>query len=756
MFNGLIVILTLMLHIYQTYGSCENSILLPELAKRSRTYKADAAGTQGSDPIVVDNFLSPQWYKVSFDGQQYLMPDANSMPAYEQCGTIQPIYLSGTHPDKGTLNEVPHTFIACELYPHNVCENEIEIQIRICDGSVQYYLPRTSNNAAYCFDPPDLQNVRDFSEAPTESISTLTVKSELRFKEVSGSLLPYIAFVCTESGDTDRGSQNLFYFTYWYIDGVIEFVQKGYEGIGNLTEDSLLSRGFSLGIMIQCGVKLARNATGLMTKLFKSESFFAGIRIEETLIKMSSNEIKSLNIQPTVPYGCYAPKDRPIPTASCRTKVHLFSPERDRCVLSDTNLGAQNIKSLQALCGFEILGCYPGDPECSVTKQTSAMNITTRFLSYDDPKSYVLRLVTQSAGTHEIWKGSVLDDVVVNIKDDIDFKDKVCFSHVDPHMCTGDGKIYDNNEFAGEFILYWNTEYNIVIQEKTTSCFSESEEKGPFCTCAVAIRAGGDIFLINLCNDLKFIGMTACKDNGALVIRKQDELNYQVETHIGTLVKIRIGPNPSKLDYTNLMNIDIVMAPKDFNSTKGLCGIVDSIKENDYHDRNGKALDDSEEFINSWKIGSEDTNYLSPTCNPNVSTWEEDGEQLFCTCDCFSDDLSSSCRTLNPEAVCSPTQYINCTVELQKTDDLCSNFRDKCLPENRKKRSFTVDPDLEMQRRAKLADTTNNSRRKRQTNEQENISNEQAIDFCTNAIGQSIASKKLFQIYWKDMSTLLI
>jgi hypothetical protein len=81
--------------LFVTDGSCEKSILLPELAKRSRTYKADADGTQGSDPIVVDNFLSPQWYNVSFDGQQYLMPDANSMPAYEQCGTIQPIYLSG-------------------------------------------------------------------------------------------------------------------------------------------------------------------------------------------------------------------------------------------------------------------------------------------------------------------------------------------------------------------------------------------------------------------------------------------------------------------------------------------------------------------------------------------------------------------------------------------------------------------------------------------------------------------------------------
>jgi hypothetical protein len=69
------------------------------------------------------------------------------------------------------------------------------------------------------------------------------------------------------------------------------------------------------------------------------------------------------------------------------------------------------------LCFYFSQGCFPGDPECSVTKQTSAINITTRDLSDDDPndpKSYVLRLVAQSAGTHEIWKGYVLDDIVVN------------------------------------------------------------------------------------------------------------------------------------------------------------------------------------------------------------------------------------------------------------------------------------------------------------------------------------------------------
>ncbi|XP_060574617.1 von Willebrand factor D and EGF domain-containing protein-like [Ruditapes philippinarum] len=469
------------------------------------------------------------------------MPDANYMPLFKQCGTVQPIYLKDTHPDIDTLTEVPQAIIACELYPHNDCENTIEIFIRKCGNTVQYYLRRTSTNAAYCFDPPNLQNVNltESSTAPTESIGKLTVMPELRFNEVTNrgvvSLIPSLAFLCAESGGANIENRDLLYYTYWFIDGVISYTQQSYDGIGILTEDNLRSIGYSLGIMIRCGVKLAKHETGIQTKLYSSENFFAGIKVNEASITMSKNEIKTIMLQPTVPYGCYKIKDQPSPTTKCATKVHMFLPEIDtRCSLSDTNLGTQNIMTAnQERCGFKILGCYPGDPECSVTKQTSTMKITTRFLSYDDPKSYVLRLVAQSAGTHEIWKGYVLDDIVVIIKDDVNFQNKVCFSHVDPHMYTADGKSYENNDFAGEFILYRNTVYNIEIQERTTSCFSVNRR--PFCTCAVAVRAGGDVFLINLCNDLKFIGMTACKDNGALVIRLLDQFNYQVETNIGTL-----------------------------------------------------------------------------------------------------------------------------------------------------------------------------------------------------------------------------
>jgi hypothetical protein len=50
------------------------------------------------------------------------------------------------------------------------------------------------------------------------------------------------------------------------------------------------------------------------------------------------------------------------------------------------------------------------------------------------------------------------------------------------------------------------------------------------------------------------------------------------------VIKIHSG------NYKNLMDVTIHMVPKDFKKTKGLCGIFDGSKENDYHDREGKKV----------------------------------------------------------------------------------------------------------------------------------------------------------------------
>lgn len=64
------------------------------------------------------------------------------------------------------------------------------------------------------------------------------------------------------------------------------------------------------------------------------------------------------------------------------------------------------------------------------------------------------------------------------------------------------------------------------MQEKTTPC----NRGRAFCACAVAVRAGGDVFLINMCGGLKFIGFTSCSDGGILHVRNRTSLRYQVSS----------------------------------------------------------------------------------------------------------------------------------------------------------------------------------------------------------------------------------
>lgn len=50
-----------------------------------------------------------------------------------------------------------------------------------------------------------------------------------------------------------------------------------------------------------------------------------------------------------------------------------------------------------------------------------------------------------------------------------------------------------------------------------------------YCTCAVAVRAGGDVFLVNHCDLSKRINtMTSCLDGGLLDITKMDDQKIEV------------------------------------------------------------------------------------------------------------------------------------------------------------------------------------------------------------------------------------
>lgn len=50
----------------------------------------------------------------------------------------------------------------------------------------------------------------------------------------------------------------------------------------------------------------------------------------------------------------------------------------------------------------------------------------------------------------------------------------------------------------------------------------------PKCACAVAVRAGKDVFMINICGLIKFFGFTHCGEGGILQVVRINDYLYNV------------------------------------------------------------------------------------------------------------------------------------------------------------------------------------------------------------------------------------
>ncbi|XP_060561463.1 von Willebrand factor D and EGF domain-containing protein-like [Ruditapes philippinarum] len=393
------------------------------------------------------------------------------------------------------------------------------------------------------------------------------------------------------------------------------------------------------------------------------------------------------------------------------------------------------VNDVQAKCGVIISGFLPKHDGSQQMKNVS-LSLTSPFFSNSDPTEYRLTLRTSGNHQHKIWKDALLPEMQLNIIVDERFESNICYSHVDPHMCTCDGRTYENNSFNGSFILYYH-DSGIQVQMKTTPC----NDNRAYCACAVAVRAGGDVFLINRCGGLRFIDMTSCKDGGVLIVRKNSEVDYQVQTNIGTLIKITLLTG----DYANMMNIDIHMAPKDLDRIKGLCGTFDKNKNNDFHDRNGATVSVNK-FLDAWTLKNTDVDLLTPTCNLNVSTWTADNQALYCTCRCH--DTEYDCGAPEVEARCSPSQYVNCTVSNSKTSELCEYFNKRCYIPLRAKRDEKLilkqDPEIEMRRLAARANLPDKFIAKREVKRDvdEFITEEMARSECTDYLHTEVIEQK--------------
>ncbi|XP_060561686.1 von Willebrand factor D and EGF domain-containing protein-like [Ruditapes philippinarum] len=707
-----------------TEGSCSKDVTaLPNMPLRQPSRIWDEKENLG----ISDDNLNYEWYSVVHNGWQYIMVDSTTKPDYTSCSTYYPVYLEGTHPSIDSLTETPIDAVACKrdyLFP---CDIQHPVKIRKCgDDDIQYYLPPTKSSSAFCFNK--YSQLRITPNISDVELGDVDISPELRFNEnefntpfgKSTHFDPYFQFRCLFNVQAD-----FYYKVNWYVNGALLVSYGPTTDIDGLLfhQSVLIDNDIEMGFDIYCGVSAltSDNADAGITEMAFSRSFFAGIKVSNTTINIDKGDTAVLQMTSTMPIGCrYA--DLPA-GEDCIENFQIFNRDNEDI---QCEAGVANLAGLQPnqRCSNGLQTLKNG----STWNPDTVFNfsIVTTDMNYDDKRLFYLLLQFPDTMGHAIWRNYKFPVIKVIVSDNGEYKSKICYSHIDPHMRSADGVYYEQQTkngqpFPGVFMLYHNTKYGIEVQEKTKIC-----NKRATCACGVAIRAGKDVFMINRCGSINYIGFTKCEDGGILQVVRINDYTYDVFTPIGTKITIRLYSA-----YDTSMNIDITMAPKDLFNIEGLCGQFDNNPANDFRHRDGTISENNganrnsnfADFTESWSLTLDETKPLNLflTGHRDLTSWG-DLNGMFCVC---------NSSTSVAEAACYPTQYLNCTMSRSITGT-------KCHVPNRRKRSANDKHDKEIERLLQLMSSTEEN-----TAELETRIKRQDINIITDTEAQKLCADKI-------------
>ncbi|XP_053377681.1 neurogenic locus notch homolog protein 1-like isoform X15 [Mercenaria mercenaria] len=702
---GILVIV--LYHCTYVYAGCDDPVPgLNDLNSRS----PDLSWNGQNIPEISDLDLTEGWFHTTYNSWSYRMTDSTNKPNYTNCNTYWPIYLQDPHPDiESMIHDTPtDELTAClrdYFYP---CSITYKVQIRKCNDKLHYRLQATKGFSGYCFEKHE--KIGDPEPAPTDvNLGTVTVVPELRFDQIPEQrfgknvihYLPHIEFRCDFTSETDY-----FYTVNWYAGGH-EFIPRGpSRDMDDLTlqESALIDNGLGLGITVRCGVRVSSVVDGLKTNMTASADFFAGVKVTNRTVYIDKNSTAFVRIKTTIPLGCQYEDNV---TSLCTENLKIFDPNPHNCKVGSITTSSPSMPDNQKC----------SSPFQSLTKdQTFDTNVEHQFdiqttdHTYDDKSVFNLKLQFGHEVSHRIWKNYILQDIQVIVVDKLEYKNKICYSHIDPHHRTADGHYYEM-QLEGIFLLYKHKGTNVEVQIITTRCWNR-----PTCICAVAIRAGRDVFMINICGSINFFGFTHCGEGGILQIIKVNDNLYNIYTPTGTKITVSL--------LYGYINVDIAMAPKDLNNVEGLCGYFDNDISNDFRHRDGttSGLDwKDDDFSNSWRV--EDKDNLFRTYR-QLTAWVDDN-MLYCICEG---------TTKEAEAFCSPSQYLDCEV------DPSSITNQQCLvTQNRKRRSVHFNDDKELERLLTLMSPVPKHIVIKRQVEETIFTEDEAMSLCTEKINGSLA-----------------
>ncbi|XP_052262075.1 uncharacterized protein LOC127865958 isoform X2 [Dreissena polymorpha] len=567
----------------------ENYKRLPNLELRVVNYNTTAK------PIN-DNKLSLNWYYVGNN----TLPDKE--PPLNRCATVYPIFSTDPSPN---VNDGIKTIKAVQAANNTVT---YDLKAKNCGAFFVYRLgPTFTKDSGYCFGIG--------STVPPPSFVASSIQTVMNYNDTS------IWFICKFNHDQN---ENLVYQVEWHVDGNSEqIVTKQFCNATDMTTCNLQHTDMEninvgMGSNVFCAVRAFNSPGGQPGQMsILSAPFFVGIQILTPRVTVHRGEVKSVEMKMTVPIICSAMLTSQGP--QCNLHLDYFTPDDGTCPDAVGNFPTGCSKELN-------LGHFGSIFSVDVSAaESSVYGVAGKFsLNMQIPKTRGVALLTVP------YKLPVIE-VEVLPEENKQWRGKICSARNDPHMYTFDGREYEHHEAEGDYILYRHDIYkNVEIQHRIANC-TDGNSKAK-CTCGVAVKAGRDVYVINVCNGYIDIGYRQCWDK-ALTVKKENDYTYTIYLPYGTAVRARIDRAPFMgREGGRVLDISVNPSIKDGsgNST-GLCGSLNQDPRDDF--------DNETTFIQKWKVTENDSLFSHEMYRRELDPW------VFQSCTCKMPNNGSSTFT---------------------------------------------------------------------------------------------------------------
>ncbi|XP_063017419.1 von Willebrand factor D and EGF domain-containing protein-like [Melospiza melodia melodia] len=546
--------------------SAESAILAPECwpgghrilrdPRRSTSFDSLELQRTASQELVCDHSLPPAWYRLMLGQRPVEMP--TRCVEMNKCGTQAPVWLSLKSESLPAPGESKR-LTGCASWQgfggaRDCCLFRIPVAVRNCGAFFVYLLQPTPGCMGYCAEDklssPALQ--------PWITPELVQGRVHLKCSYSPAAPEPPVQFRVLWSRVSSPGKREQIHqettlqpFSYIEMDGA----------------------NLRLGDTVFCTVTAFRRGSPEQLSLPEdSKGFYAGIKfLPESLEIAEDGKEHVVTVLSTVPIAC------PGQDNSCKITLQLSTEDLGSQVPGPPDIAL-------SACQVDLL---PGP--CSGGSCAAARVTVTAVTDFAQDGDRVSRLSARPAAPGDVlWRAYTPRDVKVTVRD---LPTGNCYSFTDPHIITFDGWRYDSDKI-GTFLLSRSASRTFEVHVRQWDCGGHLSVTA--CNCGVAAREGGDTVVLDTCNGHS-------QHSRPQLTVKSTEASPQVKilkSYGGRKITI-LFPSGAfvRADLSERgMGVTVRTPGRDFNSTRGLCGLFDGMAHNDLNNV------PEEDFVEEWRI----------------------------------------------------------------------------------------------------------------------------------------------------------